>query len=127
MKEVDNTERSVEAKHLGYMLPPPPRDASPRRMFLCLLPSAIWIAAWVTFWMIENSFPNGDSRNFGGACLIMVMAPLGLGFGVMAVIEAFRPSGLRALAWGIGWNAIVALGPCITAWVLIHFGLFKHV
>jgi len=117
---------SSKIEQLNYALPPPPREANPRRVFMCLLPGAICIAATIGSRTIEGAFPMGDSRNFGGACLMLFTAPLGLVFGIIAIREALRPRGLRALLWGVGWNIIVASGPCIAIWAVIRFGLLKH-
>ena len=57
---------------------------------------------------------------------MIVMAPLGVIFGVMGIREAFRPRGLRALFGGVGWNVVAALGPWLALWVIVRFGLLKH-
>jgi hypothetical protein len=111
---------------LNYAAPPTPRNADPRRMFMYLLPAAVCVGAIIGSWMIEVTFPNGDSRNFGGAMCVLVTAPLGLIFGIMGIREACRPRGLRALLWGVGWNVLAALGPWVALWVVVRFGLLKH-
>jgi hypothetical protein len=127
VKEVPKMEPVASAKPLNYAPPPPPRKADPRRMFLYVLPTAISFAAGAGSVMIEVAFPKGDSRNFAGPLVFLLAAPLGLVFGVFAIREAFRPGRLRALLWGIAWNAVVAICPCIAIWALIKFGLLKHV
>jgi hypothetical protein len=96
-------------------------------MFMYLLPAAICVGAIIGSWMIESTFPNGDSRNFQGPMCVLVTAPLGLVFGVIGIREAFRPRGLRALMWAVGWNVVTALGPSAALWVIVKFGLLKHV
>jgi len=94
-------------------------------MFWFLLPGATCIATIVTTMMIEIAFPNGDSRNFGGACLVLALAPVGLVFGIVAIRETFRPKGLRALAAGAAWNAVIVLISCTLIWAIVRFGLLK--
>lgn len=94
-------------------------------MFFCLLPAAICIGALLGSWLIEADFPNGDSRNFGGGMCVLVTAPLGLIFAILAIREALRPRGLRALLWGLGWNVVVAGGPWVVLWIVARFRLFK--
>jgi hypothetical protein len=57
---------NVDVLPLNYGAPPPPRTADPRRMFMYLLPAAICVGAIIGSWMIEYTFPNGDSRNLSG-------------------------------------------------------------
>jgi hypothetical protein len=116
----------IDAEPLNYGVPLPPGNADPRRMFMYLLPVAICVGAIIGSWMIEYTFPNGDSRNFSGPMCVFVTAPLGLIFGIMAIREAFRPRGLRALFWGAGWNVVTALGPWAALWMIVRFGLLKR-
>lgn len=95
-------------------------------MFLYLLPAAIFVGAVIGSLMIEYTFPNGDSRNLSGPMCVFVTAPLGLIFGIMAIREAFRPRGLRALFWGVGWNVVTALGPWAALWIIVRCGLLKR-
>lgn len=91
-----------------------------------LLPGATCIAAILGSWMIEATYPRGDSRNFSGPMCVLVTAPLGLGYGIAAIREALRPNGLRALLRGLAWNIVVAFGPWAVLWVIVRFGLLKH-
>jgi len=100
----------IDVQPLNYVAPPPPRNADPRRMFMYLLPAAICVGAIIGSWMIENTFPNGDSRNLPGPMCVLVTAPLGLVFGMMAIREAFRPRGMRALIWGADGTSSQRLG-----------------
>lgn len=110
---------------LNYAIPPPPRQANPRYVFLRLLPAAICIAAFITSMQIESAFPNGDSRNFGGVCVIILTAPLALVWGAFAVREAFRPRGVRALLLGSAWNAVLVLASFLSIWTIIKFRLLR--
>lgn len=112
--------------HLNYASPPPPRPADPRRLFMYLLPGAICVGAVLGSWIIESRFPAGDSRNFGGVMCALIMAPLGVVFGALAVREAFRPKGLGAFCRGLMWNAVIAFGPWLALWVMVQFGLLKR-
>jgi hypothetical protein len=117
----------TEVQPLGFAAPPPPpRNASARRVFMYLLPAAICVGAYIGSSMIEETYPKGDSRNFQGPLCVIVMAPLGVIVGVMRIREAFRPRGLRALLWGVGWNVVAAFGPWLALWVVVRFGLLKH-
>jgi hypothetical protein len=102
------------------------RDADPRRLFLLLLPGAVCISAILGSWVIEATYPQGDSRNFGGPMCVVATAPLGLVFGVMAIRETFRPRSLGALRRALAWSAVLAGGPWLLFWMIIRFGWLKH-
>jgi hypothetical protein len=89
-------------------------------MFKYLRPLAICVGVIIPSWMIQLS------RNIMGACGVLAAVPLGLVFGSLAIREASRPGGLRALLWGICWNIPIALGPWLVLWAIVKFGLLKH-
>ena len=90
-------------------------------MFTLVLPAAIFAAVFIGSWMFED----GDSRNIGGAMCMLAMAPLALVCGVMAIIEATRPRGLRALSHGVLWSGLLIIGLCGSLWVIMHFKLLR--
>ena len=111
---------------LGYATPPPPRPASPRRVFWLLLPGSLCVADYLSAVLIERAFPMGDSRNFGGACFFIVLAPFALVCGILAIIEAFRPRGRQAFLQGLVCNLPVITAPCIVIFTLAKTGLLRH-
>ena len=115
-----------ERPPLDYATPPPPRQADARVIFRNLLPASICVGALLGSWLIESSFPNGDSRNFGGPLCVLVTAPLGLVFGVFAVGESFRSAGFCAFARAAAWSFLVALAPWLFLFACVRFHLLKH-
>jgi hypothetical protein len=99
-----------DPKILDYATPKVPQNrrrmASPRRMFFLLLPAGIFGATFIPSMMIGAL--KLDDRNFGGACILLVSAPLALVFGIIAVIEAVRRDhGGSAFIWGAAWNVLL--------------------
>ena len=71
-------------------------------------------------------FEDGDSRNIGGAMCLLATAPVALVCGVMGIVEATRPRGLRALLRGTLWSALLVGGLCGSLWAIIHFKLLRR-
>lgn len=107
---------------LDYATPQSLSPADSRRVFIALLPVGIFVGVFLGSAMFED----GDSRNLGGACCMLLMVPIGLiGLGI-AITEARRPGGLRAVANGLIGAALVAGGLCGALWVILRFRLFRH-
>lgn len=95
-------------------------------MFFLLLPCAACAGVILGSWMIESTFSNGDGRNFQGPIFVFVTFVPGMILAAEGVREAFRPRGLRALLWGVGWNIWIALGPLLGLWTIVKLGLLKR-
>jgi hypothetical protein len=106
---------------LDYGSPKTPRDADAFRAFVSLLPTGICVA------IIAGSFifEDGDSRDIGGACLVVILAPLALIGWAVIISEGTRPRGLIALRNAAIWNAIVAIAVPAAIFAIIHFKLFQ--
>jgi hypothetical protein len=110
-------------RKLSYASPPPAeREAEARLMFALLLPTGIFAAVFLGSWMFED----GDSRNVGGALCMFAMAPVAIVCSVIALIEATRPRGFRALLHGIAWSGLLVAGLCGSLWIIIQFRLLRH-
>jgi hypothetical protein len=95
-------------------------------MFLYLTPGAAFIAGLTSSWIIEATDPNGDSRNFIGPMCMLYTAIPALVCGIAAMLEALRPKGLRRLLAALLRSSLLAFGPWMILWAIIHFDLLKH-
>jgi hypothetical protein len=116
-----------DPKPLDYATPSAPRNANPTLMFYYLMPTSVVLAAFLGSWFIEWAYPGGDSRNFQGPCCMMVFAPGALVCGVLAIIESTRPNGRVILLRAIILCLLAPLAVTLCMWLIVTFGLFRHV
>jgi hypothetical protein len=107
---------------LEYASPPAPREASPSRLFWLLLPLAMFVALLLGSILIET----GDSRNLPGPLMMLALLPALLICGVMAIFEAVRPRGLRALGYALIGSTVLVAGFCLVLWLVLHFKLLRR-
>jgi hypothetical protein len=95
-------------------------------MFGYLTPAGLFLTAFATNWFINSDYPQGDSRNIGGACCMMVTLPAALFYLIPTFKETLRPRGLIILLAAAGTWMLVALFACSLLWAIVRFQLFKH-
>jgi hypothetical protein len=106
---------------------PPERDAQYGKMLWYLTPATLFSMAFVGFWFINwKMYPQGDSRDFGSPCCMLIMGPTALACVVFIYMEAMRPNGLRVLVRSIFGCLLLPLGLWLALWLIIKFQLFKH-
>lgn len=91
-----------------YAIPQPSErwPADRLLMFFFLLPTGIFAAEWAATLVISN-LRQDDQGAYAPICLMLPTAPLSLGCGVAAKVEATRKDGLKALFHGVCWNLLL--------------------
>jgi hypothetical protein len=106
---------------------PPERDAEYGKMLWYFTPATLFSMALVGFWFINwKMYPQGDSRDFGSPCCMIVMGPAALACLPLLATEAMRPRGLRVLFRSILCCLLLPLGIWLGLWLIIKLQLFKH-
>jgi hypothetical protein len=75
-------------------------------MFFFILPAGIFAAEWIATLVISN-LRQDDQGAYASMCLMLPTAPLVLGCGVAAIVEAKRKGGFKALSHGVCWNLLL--------------------
>jgi hypothetical protein len=98
-----------------------------RLLFWCFFPGALCLGAFLAGRIIEQRFPDGDSRDFASPCLVTLTIGPGIFFGCVGIVMGIRSGNARDLFWALAWNIPLSIGPWLLLWLVIKLDLLKHV
>lgn len=84
--------------------PKPKRRATARQMFYWLLPASVCLGILIPSWMISPY--SGDDRDFGGACIFLLLVPAAIVYSVKAAFVGLFRGAARAFLWGLLGNIL---------------------